>query len=93
MYNALARYNAEKNIATGGVIGKWKDTELGDPEFYEQCLKPLVEKLDAAAKDAEGEPDDATVLRLFAEVVPQWYDFRYYASELRTKYLSERFVR
>ena len=93
MYKALARYNAEKNIATGGVIGKWKDTELGDPEFYEQCLKPLVEKLDAAAKDAEGEPDDATVLRLFAEVVPQWYDFRYYASELRTKYLSERFVR
>ena len=75
------------------MIGKWKDTELGDPEFYEQCLKPLVEKLDAAAKDAEGEPDDATVLRLFAEVVPQWYDFRYYASELRTKYLSERFVR
>ena len=93
MYKALARYNAEKNIAGGGVIGKWKDAELGDPEFYEQCLKPLVEKLDAAAKDAEGEPDDATVMRLFAETVPQWYDFKYYASELRTKYLSERFVR
>ena len=90
MYKALARYNAEKNIATGGVIGKWKDAELGDPAFYEACLKPLVEKLDAAAKDAEGEPDDATVERLFRDAVPQWYDFKYYASELRTKYLSER---
>ena len=90
MYKALARYNAEKNIAVGGVIGKWKDAELGDPAFYETCLKPLVEKLDAAAKDAEGEPDDATVERLFRDAVPQWYDFKYYASELRTKYLSER---
>ncbi len=92
MYKALARYNAEKNIAVGGVIGKWKDAELGDPEFYDACLKPLVAQLDAAAKDAEGEPDDATVERLFMDAVPQWYDFRYYASELRTKYLSERFV-
>lgn len=92
MYKALARYNAEKNISTGGVIGKWQDAELGDPEFYSACLKPLVEKLDAAAKEAEGEPDDATVDRLFREAVPQWYDFRYYASELRTKWLSSRFV-
>ena len=93
MYKALARYNAEKNIAVGGVIGKWKDPELGDPAFYDACLKPLVEKLDAAAKDAEGEPDDATVERLFRDAVPQWYDFKYYASEVRTKYLSDCFVR
>lgn len=92
MYRALARYNAEKNIASGGVIGKWKDAELGDPAFYEACLKPLVEKLDAAAKEAEGEPDDATVERLFREDVPQWYDFKYFAAELRTKYLAEHFT-
>ena len=42
------------------------------------------------AKDAEGEPDDATVERLFRDAVPQWYDFKYFAAELRTKYLSER---
>lgn len=92
MYKALARYNNEKNIAGGGVIGKWKDAELGDPEFYEKALKPLVEKLDAFAKEAEGEPDDATVDRLFKEAVPQWYDFRYFAAELRTRYLENRYT-
>ena len=84
------------------VRGKTHPTDYGfatamniswDPAFYETCLKPLVERLDAAAKDAEGEPDDATVDRLFRDAVPQWYDFRYFASELRTKYLAEHFVR
>ena len=92
MYKALARFQSEKNIAVGGVIGHWKDEELGDPEFYEKALKPLVEKLDAYAKEAEGEPADATVEKLFKEAVPAWYDFKYYASELRTKYLAERYT-
>ena len=92
MYKALARFKAEKEIYRGGAIGTWKDEELGDPEFYEKSLRPFVERLDALAAEAEGEPDDETVNRLFREAVPQWYDFRYFAAELREKYLSEKYL-
>ena len=93
MYKALARFKAEKEIYRGGAIGTWKDEELGDPEFYEKSLRPFVERLDALAAEAEGEPDDETVNRLFREAVPQWYDFRYFAAELREKYLSEKYLK
>lgn len=92
VYKALARYNGEKNIARGGIIGTWKDTELGDPVFYDEVLKPIVEKLDAYAAEADGEMKDETVNRLFKEAVPMWYDFRHYADELRTKYLEDLYT-
>ena len=89
VYKALARYNAEKRIASGGIIGTWQDTELGDPAFYEAELKPLVDKLDAYAEEAEGEMSDALADKLFAEAVPSWYDFRVLADEIRTRYLQK----
>ncbi len=90
VYRALARYNAQKNFATGGAIGTWRDEELGDPAFYEQELKPLVEKLDAYAAEVKGEMGDALADRLFKEAVPLWYDFRYEADARRVRYLERQ---
>lgn len=90
VYKALARYNAEKNIAGGGIIGTWKDAELGDPDFYEKELKSIVEKLDAYAQEAAGEMTDALADKLFKEAVPGWYDFKFVASEIRTHYLEKQ---
>ena len=92
MYKALARFKAEKEIYKGGAIGTWKDDEIGDPQFYEKSLKPFVERLDQLAAEAENEPDDDTVNRLFREAVAQWYDFKYFAAELREKYLAEKYL-
>jgi hypothetical protein len=90
IYKALKRYRGARNFASGGVIGKWQDAELGDPAFYAERLAPLVAKLDGYAKLAEGEIDDKLAEKLFFEVVPGWYDFGYEASELRSDYLLEQ---
>lgn len=90
IYKALKRYRGARNFASGGVIGKWQDAELGDPVFYGERLAPLVAKLDGYAKLAEGEIDDKLTEKLFSEAVPGWYDFGYEASELRSDYLLEQ---
>ena len=89
---ALKRYGLEKQFIPGGAIRTWQDEEYGDPVFYEKVLKPVVDRLDAAAKQARSNPDDATISRLFDENAADWYDFKYKAAELRAKYLEDRYV-
>ena len=90
IYKALKRYRGARNFASGGVIGKWQDAELGDPAFYSERLAPLVEKLDGYAKMADGEIDDKLAEKLFFEAVPGWYDFDYEVAERRSDYLMEK---
>ena len=90
VYKAIARYEGQKNFARGGLIGKWKDAELGDPEFFAAELAPLVAKLDAYAAEAKGDAPDAVIDRLFNEAVPLWYDFQYEVAERRADYLERR---
>lgn len=87
---ALKRYGLEKQFIPGGVIRTWQDEEYGDPAFYEQVIKPVVDRLDVAEKQAKSNPDDATIARLFDENIADWYDFKYTAAELRAKYLEDR---
>ena len=90
VYKAIARFNAQKNFASGGLVGKWKDAELGDPEFFAAELAPLVAKLDAYAAEAKGDVADAVIDRLFKEAVPLWYDFQYEVAARRTRYLERQ---
>lgn len=86
---ALASFRKES--ATGsGEITTWKDREIGDPEFYAKALKPFVDKLEADAKLLTDEADAATVDRLFKEDMGPWADFKYYADEIREKYLRTK---
>lgn len=89
IYTAIERYRNAKNFARGGIIGKWQDAELGDPAFYEEKMKPLVEKLDGYVRMAEGEIDAKLAEKLFNEAVPAWFDFTYEVADLRSDYLLE----
>ena len=92
IYKALARYNEQKIARSGGAIAIWQDEELGDPDFYKQCLAPEVERLDQLSKLVGDEMDKATVDKLWVEAVPVWFDFEYKAAKLREDYLRNNFI-
>ena len=87
---ALARYRAEREPRSGGLIAIWQDAELGDPAFYAARVAPLVEKLDDYATLVKSGMDGKTSDLLYREAVPLWYDFRYAIDDLRTEYLTHR---
>lgn len=86
---ALASFRKQSAIGSGEIT-TWKDREIGDPEFYAKALKPFVDKLEADAKLLTDEADAATVDRLFKEDMGPWADFKYYADEIREKYLRSK---
>ncbi len=90
VYKAHARYKLERNANERGAIDFWQDEELGDPEFYNAALAPLVAKLDTYGKKVARDMSDADVDLLFVEAVPEWMEFSYVAAELRKAYLDER---
>ena len=89
---ALARYQKERNARTGGRIAIWKDEELGDPVFYREKLRPLVEKLDGYEKLVRPKMDAKTIDLLFLDAVPAWFDFQYFVDDLRGEYLEEHLM-
>ena len=93
VYGALANYKRERRTTRGydGIIGHWSDAALGDTNFYNEAVAPLVEKLDSFTKLASSSMTDADVERLYAEAVPQWNNIVYIINDLRVKYLKESF--
>ena len=72
----------------------WSDAKIGDPEFYEQVLKPEVEKYTAAG-EALGDPDtwSAESIEKSRKIMADWMEFNFKAGELRTEYLiNKRFA-
>jgi hypothetical protein len=82
---ARREYESEKRPT--GACGRWKNAEVGDPAFYEGVLKPVVEKLDAAAARISAEMDDATVEELAKTALPSWHNFKFEVQRLRADYL------
>lgn len=66
----------------------WSDAKLGDAEYYNQVLKPEVDK-ETAAGEALGNPDDWTPESVEKgwKIMGDWMEFQYKAAELRTAYL------
>ena len=94
IFKAVNAYKAEKSAhapiagcVQGGVFDFWQDDALGDPAFYGQHLRPLEEKLDAAAARASVGMPDAEVEALAQDYLAQWRDIRYTVARLRAAYL------
>lgn len=66
---------------------------LGDPEFYQVRVKPLVEKLDALVPLVKPGMPDEDVARVEAGGLPGWANIRYTVDALRRKWLLERLDR
>lgn len=80
-------FNKFKN---NGSVSTWaNDSELGDPKFYEQELKPLIEELNEAGKLLDDPKAD--VDKLFKEYAPRWAEFNYTIDAKRKDYLKKQF--
>ncbi|MDP6355154.1 MAG: hypothetical protein QF473_08645 [Planctomycetota bacterium] len=87
---AYSHYRLEKSGKYNGVVDFWKDPELGDPEFYNSCLRDMVKKLDDYGKMIKAGMSDAEVETLFAEAVPKWMEIEYEIADLRSRYMSDK---
>ena len=73
------------------TIQTLKDPVLGDPEFYEDCVKPLVEELDAAGQRLLAPASDAELDEIYRVWVPLWAEIEYEIQARRTAWLKDRF--
>ena len=73
---SIKAFEAEKSpwIGRGGRIDRWADAVMGDPEFNNAEVLPLVAELDALAAEVRAGVPDARVLELSKTALPK---FRY----------------
>ena len=90
IYDARRIYNSAKGAYGMGPIDRWRDPVVGDPAFYEECLAPLVQKLDSYLPLIKADMPDADVLKVAEEALPIWRDIRHVVARLRTRYLARR---
>ena len=62
------------------------DVDLGE-------LKPVVEKLDAAAARVSADMDDETVDELAKTALPAWHNFKFEVQRLRAEYLLSQAIK
>lgn len=69
----------------------WSDEKLGDLEFYEQKLKPLIEEYTKLGESL-GSPDDwdAAALAKIKPVEKDWLEFHYKVENLRKDWLVQK---
>jgi len=95
LFRAVGLYKAEKTpggtfegSAQEGVFDHWQDDGVGDPAFYEKCLKPLVAELDAAAERVKVGMTNADVKELSEKYLSRFLNVRYEVARLRAAYLK-----
>lgn len=91
VFKACAKYRAEKSTdgKHQGIIDFWKDPELGDPRFYQQCLALWIAELDSFVPRVQVGMNSAEVELLFKQAVPEWNELRIKIAALRRQYLEE----
>jgi len=73
-----------------GCLDYWKDPVLGDPAFYDACLKPLVERLDKVAERVKIGMSDADVKEIVEKNFSEFRDINFTVDRLRAKWLNEK---
>jgi hypothetical protein len=81
---AFANY---KN-ASASATTFWNDEVKGDRDFHDQVLLPRIEQFNELGKRVRPEMTPADVEMLFEQVVPDWMEFGYLVSELRTEHVQ-----
>ena len=98
LFRAVNLYKAEKtpggtfeSSAQEGIFDHWQDDGVGDPAFYDKCLKPLVEELDAVAARVKVGMSDADVKEIAENHLSRFLNVRTEVARRRTAYLKETF--
>jgi hypothetical protein len=84
---AWFKYLATSKAATAF----WSDAKIGDPTFYDEVLKPVIEECSALGQSL-GKPEDwdAATLQKAAVARDDWMEFDYKVSELRRESLMRK---
>ncbi len=85
------QYSKLRNDRNGSIMA-WSTPLLGDPEFYQTELLPILDDLDAAGKEIET-ADSAALDRLLKEKAPLWQNILYKVDQLRTDSLRESLLK
>ena len=85
---ARARKDYEAMKRPTGLLGRWQNEEVGDPVFYANVLKPLVENLDKASARVTAEMDNETIDTLAQTALPAWHNLTFEIQRLRAEYLQ-----
>ena len=78
------------NDASLDYFFKWGDAELGDPEFYETCLKPLEEELAGYAARVKPDMTDKEVNEIYEKGLVRMKGLKYEIDRLRREYLARK---
>ncbi len=69
----------------------WSDEELGDLDFYQGTLKPVIEQYTSLGESLGDVADwDAQSVQKASAVLEDWMEFEYKIAELRTEYLLQK---
>ncbi len=85
-------YWSAKSARSNGCIEFWKDPVLGDPAFYNECLKPLVARLDSYTGRVKANMTDEDVMDVYEHAAKDWMNIEFIVSRLRTRYLERTLV-
>ncbi len=83
-------YLSAKGAGGMGVIDRWRDSALGDPAFYNECLAPLVAELDSYLPLVKVDMGDEDVIKVAEEALPRWRDIGFEVARLRARYLADK---
>ncbi len=76
--------------ATLDYFDMWKDAEIGDPGFYETCLKSLDEELSGYADRIKPDMSDAEANDVYEKGLVRMKGLKYEIDRLRRDYLSDK---
>ncbi|MEI6425086.1 MAG: hypothetical protein WCP55_22950, partial [Lentisphaerota bacterium] len=82
--------NYKKAAASASTF--WKDEIKGDQNFYNKVLLPKIEKFNELGKLVKPEMTQTDTDMLFEKVVPDWMEFNYLVSELRSEYVQDKLM-
>ncbi len=88
---AFNKYSKLRNDRNGTIMA-WSTPLLGDPEFYQNKLLPLLNELDAAGQKIEN-ADSAALDELLKKHAPLWQNILYEVDRLRTQDIREGLFR
>lgn len=87
---ALGAFNRAKQAGNNGCLEFWKDPELGDPDFYRECVEPLIARLNPYASKVNPEMSDSDVMDVYENAAKDWLNIDFIVSGLRTRYLARK---
>ena len=85
-------YWSAKSARSNGCIEFWKDPVLGDPAFYNECLKPLVARLDSYTGLVKPNMTDEEVMDVYEHAAKDWMNIAFIVSSLRERYIEKTLI-